>query len=263
MRTSSQNPVSADQGTPVTRDSRGDVLPDLEVSLSGYKDWAGRPASARDQRNTELLKVIRQIHEESRFSYGSPRVHAELTLGLGERVNRKRVERLMRQAGIRGIYRRRGHKPMQSGPATEDDLVGRNFTATAPDVLWLTDITEHPTKEGKIYCAAVLDCFSRRIVGHSIDIRQTSELVIDAMAAAVARRHPTPNKTILYSDHGTQFTSWAFGRRLRDAGLLGSMGTIGDCYDNSMMESPSGEHSSWNSSTPNLGHQGRTRGSNV
>ncbi|WP_344247597.1 IS3 family transposase [Actinocorallia libanotica] len=184
----------------------------LGVSLSGYKDWAGRSASVREQRNTELLKVIRQIHEESRFSYGSPRVHAELTLGLGEPVNRKRVERLMREAGLQGIYRRRGRKRAPGGAATEDDLVHRGFDADAPDVLWVTDITEHPTAEGKLYCAAVLDCFSRRIVGHSIDIRQTSDLVINAMSAAVARRHPVRDKTILHSDHGTQFTSWAFGR---------------------------------------------------
>ncbi|MFG2091888.1 IS3 family transposase, partial [Spirillospora sp. NPDC048824] len=83
----------------------------------------------------------------------------------------------------------------------------------------------------------VLDCFSRRIIGHSIDIRQTTELVVDAMAAAVARRKPAKDATILHSDHGTQFTSWTFGKRLRDAGLLGSMGTVGDCYDNAMIES--------------------------
>jgi putative transposase len=208
----------------------------LGASLSGYKDWAGRPASPREQRNTELLKMIRSIHEESRFSYGSPRVHAELTLGLGEPVNRKRVERLMRQADIQGIHRRRGRRN-QVHEATEDDLVGRMFSVEAPDRLWVTDITEHPTREGKLYCAAVLDCFSRRIIGHSIDIRQTSTLVIDAMAAAVARRSPTTDATILHSDHGSQYTSWAFGRQLREAGLPGSMGTVGDCFDNAMMES--------------------------
>lgn len=180
--------------------------------------------------------MIRAIHEESRFSYGSPRVHAELTLGLGEPVNRKRVERLMRQAGIQGIHRRLGRRN-QVNEATEEDLVSRDFAVDAPDRLWVTDITEHATRQGKLYCAAVLDCFSRRIIGHSIDIRQTSTLVIDAMAAAVARREPTARTTILHSDHGPQYTSWAFGRRLREAGLLGSMGTVGDCFDNAMMES--------------------------
>jgi putative transposase len=182
-----------------------------------------------------LLKVIREVHEESRMSYGSPRVHAELTLGRGEQVNRKRVERLMREAGIQGIYRRKGRKNLVNA-ATEDDLVKRAFGTEAPDVLWVTDITEHPTGEGKLYCAAILDCFSRRIIGHSIGPRQTTELVVDAMAAAVARRQPH-GSTILHSDHGTQFTSWTFGKRLRDAGLLGSMGTVGDCYDNAMIES--------------------------
>jgi putative transposase len=208
----------------------------LDVSRSGYADWVSRPASSRSQRNADLLKQIKAIHEESRFSYGSPRVHAELTLGLGEQVNRKRVERLMREAGIQGIYRRKGRKNLVN-TATEEDLVHRAFTAAVPDRLWLTDITEHPTEEGKLYCAAVLDAFSRRIIGHSIDIRQTSVLVVDAMAAAVARRRPVEKSTILHSDHGTQYTSWAFGKRLRDAGLLGSMGTVGDCYDNAMMES--------------------------
>ncbi|WP_231404488.1 IS3 family transposase [Actinomadura viridis] len=208
----------------------------LGVSRSGYSDWLGRPASIREQRNAELVKMIREIHEESRRSYGSPRVHAELTLGRGEQVSRKRVERLMREAGIQGIYRRKGRRNLVNEP-TEEDLVKRAFDVQAPDVLWVTDITEHPTGEGKLYCAAVLDCFSRRIIGHSIDIRQTTELVVDAMAAAVARRRPAKDATILHSDHGAQFTSWTFGKRLRAAGLLGSMGTVGDCYDNAMMES--------------------------
>lgn len=180
--------------------------------------------------------MIHEIHAESRESYGWPRVHAELTLGLGEPVNRKRVERLMREAGLQGIYRRKQRR-MPGGEATEDDLVHRRFTVEAPDRLWCTDITEHPTQEGKLYCAAVLDAYSRRIIGWSIGNQQTTELVTDALGMAILRRQPEPDSTILHSDHGTQYTSWAFGKRLREAGLLGSMGTIGDCYDNSMMES--------------------------
>ncbi|WP_406312793.1 IS3 family transposase [Streptosporangium sp. NBC_01639] len=208
----------------------------LNISRSGYKDWVGRPQSPRDQRNTELLKLIRDIHETSRYSYGSPRIHAELTLGLDLEVNRKRVERLMREAGIQGIYRRKGRRNLVNA-ATEEDLVRRAFTVQAPDRLWVSDITEHPTDEGKLYCAAVMDAYSRRIIGHSIDIRQTSALVVDAMVMAVARRNPPSRKTILHSDHGTQYTSFSYGKRLRDAELLGSMGTVGDCYDNAMMES--------------------------
>ena len=207
----------------------------LNVSKSGYYEWLGRPASPREGRNTELTKMIREIHAESRGTYGWPRVHAELTLGLGERVNRKRVARLMRQAGLQGVYRRRQRRG-PTNQATEQDLVNRQFTVTGPDRLWLTDITEHPTGEGKVYCAAVLDAYSRRILGWSIDHHQQTNLVTDALGMAILRRRPD-STTILHSDHGTQFTSWAFGKRLREAGLLGSMGTVGDCYDNAMMES--------------------------
>jgi putative transposase len=114
----------------------------LGVSRSGYTDWLGRPASIREQRNTELVKIIKEVHEESRRSYGSPRVHAELTLGRGEQVNRKRVERLMREAGIQGIYRRRGRRNLVN-EATEEDLVKRAFDVQAPDMLWVTDIERH------------------------------------------------------------------------------------------------------------------------
>jgi putative transposase len=208
----------------------------LNISRSGYYDWLGRPESPRELRNKELTKVIREIHAESRGSYGSPRVHAELRLGKGMQVNRKRAGRLMRGAGLQGIYPRRGRRNLVNA-ATEEDLVRRRFTAAAPDRLWLTDITEHPAGDGKLYCAAVMDAYSRRIIGWSIDRRQDTDLVISALAMAVTRRQPGGDSTILHSDHGTQYTSWAFGKRLRDAGLLGSMGTIGDCYDNAMMES--------------------------
>src|SRR5207302_2366381 len=103
--------------------------------------------------------------------------------------------------------------------------------------LWLTGITEHPTADGKLYCAAVMDAFPRKIIGWPVGARQNTDLVINALAMAVTRRPPDGNSTILHSDHGTQYTSWAFGKRLRDAGLLGSMGPVGDCYDNAMMES--------------------------
>jgi len=208
----------------------------LNASRSGFYDWLGRPEPPRELRNKEVMKIIREIHAESRGSYGSPRVHAELRLGKGMQVNRKRVERLMREAGLQGIYRRRGRRNLVNA-ATEEDLVRRQFTVEEPDRLWLTDITEHPAADGKMYCAAVMDAYSRRIIGWSIDKRQDTDLVIGALAMAVTRRQPGGDSTILHSDHGTQYTSWAFGKRLRDAGLLGSMGTIGDCYDNAMMES--------------------------
>ncbi|MGH3922608.1 MAG: IS3 family transposase [Pseudonocardiaceae bacterium] len=208
----------------------------LGVSRSGYYDWLSRPPSAREEANILLLKHIKEVHEDSRETYGWPRIHAALTLGNGLVVNHKRVARLMRQAGIQGLYRRR-YRRGPTGPATEQDLVQRNFTVSSVDRLWLTDITEHPTNEGKLYCAAVMDACSRRIIGWSIAGHMRTELVIDALGMATLRRRPDNDSTILHSDHGTQYTSWAFGKRLRAAGLLPSMGTVGDCYDNAMMES--------------------------
>jgi len=211
----------------------------LGVSTSGFYEWLGRPESPRALRDKELTKMIREIHEQSRGTYGWPRIHAELTLGLGEQINHKRVARLMRAAGIQGLYRRRRHGCTIRNPADPlaDDLVNRRFAVDEPDRLWLTDITEHPTLEGKVYCAAVMDAFSRRIIGWSIADHMRVELVIDALGMATLRRKPQDGGTILHSDHGSQFTAWAFGKRLEAAGILPSMGTVGDCYDNSMMES--------------------------
>ncbi|MEV6299055.1 IS3 family transposase [Actinoplanes sp. NPDC051861] len=174
----------------------------LDVSRSGYYEWKDRPPSVRGQDNEILLKQIEKIHEESRRTYGSPRVHAELTIGLGLVVNEKRVARLMRQAGLQGLYRRRRHGCTIRDPDAQpsDDLVNRTFVATAPDRLWVTDITEHPTTEGKLYCAAVLDAFSRRIVGWSIAEHMKTELVLDALGMAMLRRNPIKDETILHSD---------------------------------------------------------------
>jgi putative transposase len=215
----------------------------LMVSRSGYYDWLGRPASLRDQENELLVKQIEQIHADSRETYGSPRVHAELTLGLGLSVHLKRIARLMRQTGIQGLSRRRRRGCTVRDPDAQpsSDLVNRNFTVEEPNRLWVTDITEHPTKEGTLYCAAVMDAYSRLIVGWSIAEHMRTELVTDALGMAVIRRQldkkPDHERTVLHSDHGSQYTSWAFGQRLRAAGLLASMGTVGDCYDNAMMES--------------------------
>jgi putative transposase len=210
----------------------------LGVSRSGFYEWRSRPKSAREQDDELLLKYIRDIHAESRGRYGWPRVHAELALGLGLSVNHKRVARLMRAAGLQGLYRRRRRgctvRDPLAAPAT--DLVNRQFTVDEPNRLWITDITEHPTEEGTVYCAAVMDAYSRLIVGWSIAEHMRTELVTDALGMAILRRRPESG-AILHSDHGSQYTSWAFGQRLRNAGLLASMGTVGDCYDNAMMES--------------------------
>jgi len=143
---------------------------------------------------------------------------------------------LMQRASLHGLPGNRRPRAKHVTP-TVADLVERNFTRHARDQLWVTDITEHPTFEGKVYCAVVLDTFSRRVVGWSIDASPTAALTTNALAMAIGNRSPRPGGTIIHSDHGVQFGSWAFTQRARASGLLPSMGPIGDCVDNAMMES--------------------------
>jgi len=213
----------------------------LAVSTSGYYNW--RQRLERPARRTVfdefLTEQIKEIHTQSRGTYGSPRVHAELVLGEGIHVGQKRVERLMRQAGLEGIYRRKKHFTTRRDPkaALSDDLVNRQFSVDRPDVLWVGDVTEHPTTEGKVYLATVIDAFSRRVVGWSIADHLRAEIVVDALQMAIWRRNGREAGTVMHTDHGSQYTSWAFGRRLRAAGILGSMGSVGDALDNAMAES--------------------------
>lgn len=206
----------------------------LGVSESGFYAWRGRAPSQRAIRHAWLTDVIREVHLASRGTYGARRVHAELVMGRGIAVGHQQVELLMRRAGLHGLPGRRRWRRHQEGP-TATDLVDRNFTVVERDVLWITDITEHPTREGKVYCCVVLDAFSRRVVGWSIDSTQTAALVTNALGMALENRSPDPG-TILHSDQGTQFASWAFTTRLKDSGLLASMGSIGDCFDNAVAE---------------------------
>ena len=151
-------------------------------------------------------------------------------------MNNKLVKKIMHQLGIRGLPGpRKGIKNLKNAPTCED-LIQRQFTASAPNQLWLTDITEHPTGEGKLYCCAVLDLYSRKVVGWAIDRRCEAALVNDALAKAGATRQ-TSAKTVIHSDHGSQYTSWAFTQNVRRLGLVSSMGTVGDCFDNAPMES--------------------------
>jgi putative transposase len=177
----------------------------MKVSPSGFYAWATQPVSDRDWADAILTNTIVDIHRMSRRSYGSPRVHAELRLGEGIRCSRKRVERLMRQAGVAGIYRRRGRGCTRRDPAAEpsEDLVGRQFDPDGPDQLWVMDVTEHRTGEDTVYLAAVLDAFSRRVVGWSIADHIRSELVVDALQMAIWRRQPAQGQTIAHSDHAT------------------------------------------------------------
>lgn len=211
----------------------------LGVSPSGFYEWRARQSnpSRRARDDATLTRTIRAVHTASRGTYGAPRVHAELRLGLGIRVGRKRVERLMRAAGIQGVTRRRRRGCTRRNPSAvpSDDLVNRAFRPPAPDRLWVADVTEHLAGDGKVYLAVVIDAFSRLVVGHAIADHLRTELVIDALEMARWRRRPTTG-AIHHSDHGSQYTSWAFGQRLRAAGLLGSMGTVGDALDNAVAE---------------------------
>ncbi|WIB64028.1 IS3 family transposase [Curtobacterium sp. MCBD17_040] len=202
----------------------------LQVSPSSYYEWRSRRASDRDIDDAYLIDQIREIHVRSRGTYGVRRVHAELVLGQWRRIGHGRVEKLMCLAGLQGVHHRRW-RTSGSGrlPAVFEDRVKRVFAADAPDKLWVTDITQHRTGEGWVYCAAVIDVFSRRCVGWSIADHLRTELVVDAIQMATWRRQPTG--TIVHSDRGAQFTSWLFGSRLREAGLLGSMGQVASAYD--------------------------------
>ena len=220
----------ADAGMPVDVACRV-----LGVSRQGYYRYKRRPLSPTQMRRQWLTGLIREIHVASRGTYGYRRVHAELTIGMKVKVSSRLVSVLMTQAGIYGLPGPTRVKRLK-GVATAEDLVNRKFHRLRPNELWVTDITEHPTREGKLYCAAVLDAYSRRIVGWSIDTRQDSTLVVNALDMAIRNRAPQPGG-IVHADHGVQFTSWAFGERIRSAGLLPSFGTVGDGLDNAMMES--------------------------
>jgi putative transposase len=211
----------------------------LRVSPSGFYDWKNRPPSRRTRDDAVLLEHIEASHRLSRGTYGARRVHADLRLGLGIRCGRKRVERLMRTHGLVGVHRRRLRGCTRRNPEAvpSDDLVDRAFTVTELDRLWVADITQHRTGEGWVYLAAVIDACSRRVVGWSIADHLRAELVVDALQMAIWRRRPPAGRVVHHSDHGAQYTSWAFGQRLRTAGLLGSMGSIGDCFDNALAES--------------------------
>ena len=210
----------------------------LGVAESGYYEHRKRTPSERAVRHAMLTELITQIHAESHQIYGGRRIHAELTLGRGVLVGHHQVELLMRRAGLQGLSGRRKWKRIRADDIA-GDRVERQFARSGPDQLWVTDITEHPTREGKVYCCAVLDTYSRRVVGWSIDSSPTGALVTNALGMAINTRlgERAEPGTIIHSDQGVQSGSWAFTKRARDSGLLASIGIIGDCYDNSMIES--------------------------
>lgn len=213
----------------------------LRVSRSGFYGWRDRPPSARARTDSILLEKIARIHTESRQTYGAPRIHFELRT-LGVRCARKRVARLMREAGLFGCggRRRKARTTVRSQtertPPAAPDLVERDFTPAAPDRLWVADITYVRTWEGWLYLSFVLDAYSRKVVGWSMANNLRSGLVLDAVNMAIYARRPHPG-LIHHSDRGSQYTSVELGTRLREKGLLPSMGSVADAYDNSMAES--------------------------
>ncbi len=209
----------------------------LGVSRSGFHAWERRGPSDRVLSDACLIERIREIHRKSRGTYGAPRVHAELRRQ-GVRVGRKRVERLMRADGLSGLHsrRRRTTTIRVPGVRVASDLVGRDFNPQAPNRLWCSDIKEIPTREGTLYLASVLDCFSRKAVGWSMRDDMQAELVVDALEMAVARRQPEQG-LVHHSDQGSQYTALVFGRRCQEAGIARSMGSKGDCFDNAAIES--------------------------
>jgi putative transposase len=174
----------------------------IGVSVSGFYAWRTRKPSARSVRHALIADVVRVVHAESRQTYGARRVHAELVLGRQMTVARCTVELVMRRLGLAGLPGRPKFRKCPNTP-TAEDLVNRDFARTEPNRLWLTDITEHRTREGKVYCAVVLDAFSRRVVGWSIDASQTANLVVNALGMAVENRHA--EGVVIHSDHGTQY----------------------------------------------------------
>ena len=208
----------------------------LGVSRSGFYAWDRRVPSPRLREGQELAQRIKDIHERSHGTYGAPRIHAELAAE-GVHVGRKRVARLMRENRIRGVSRRKWTtttvRDHTASPAP--DLVKRHFAAAGPNQLWVADITYVPTGAGFLYLAVVLDAWSRRVVGWAFDVRLHVGLVLKALEMAVRQRQP--QTVIHHSDHGSQYTAFAFGTRCRQAGVRPSMGTVGDAYDNAMCES--------------------------
>ena len=209
----------------------------LKVSRSGYYAWTRRPESRRATRRKQLVGIIRQAHADSRLLYGSPRVHATL-LGSGQRCCLNTVARLMQENGLRAKSRRTFRVTTDSAhdlPVAEN-LLARNFAATAPNQKWAADITYVSTREGWLYLAAVVDLHSRQLVGWAMMDRMTAALPLQALQMAIQHRQP-PAGLIHHSDRGSQYASHAYRDVLNTHGFVASMSRKGDCYDNAVMES--------------------------
>lgn len=208
----------------------------LGVSTSGYYAWRKRPPSPRASEDETLSEEIRKIHDQSRGTYGAPRIQAQLA-AQGWSVGRKRVARLMRAADLQGVSRRKGPRTTRrrAGARPAPDLVQRHFSAQGPNRLWVADITYIATWSGWLYLAVVVDAWSRRVVGWAMANHLRTELVLQALSMAISQRRP--KGVIHHSDQGSQYTSLAFGLRCQEADLRPSMGSVGDCFDNALCES--------------------------
>jgi len=209
----------------------------LGVSRSGFHAWERRPLSERALVDARLSERIRELYARSRDSYGARRIYLDLR-DEDVRVGRKRVERLMRAAGLSGYVKRRKFRTTFGVPGVRvaDDLVERDFNPPAPNRLWASDIKYVSTWEGTLYLASVIDCFSRKVVGWSMRADMPAELVVDALEMAISRRQPA-SELVHHSDQGSQYVALILGQTLRKAGIAQSMGSKGDCYDNAVCES--------------------------
>lgn len=206
----------------------------LGFSRQAFYQWCAHPISDRDREEAHLVNAAFDVHAEDP-TFGYRLIHDELVHELGFMASETRVGRLCSENRILSVIHRRRGAGKKAGPPVHDDHVKRDFTASAVNTLWLTDITEHHTTEGKLYLCAVKDVFSNRIVGYSIDSRMKAALAVDALKSAISQRNP--QGTLIHSDRGSQFRSKKYVRLIDFAGLQGSMGRVGACADNAAMES--------------------------
>lgn len=207
----------------------------VDVARSTYYQWRNRPASSRDLDDVVLVGEIAEIHEASLRTYGAPRIHGQLR-HQGRRVGRKRVARLMAAEGLVGVHGRRKWRRGRPNTAPAPDLLQRDFNAEAPDRRWVADITEFACWDGTLYLAGIKDLCDQSIVGWSMGIRQTTDLVVNALVMALGRRHPDA-ELVHHADRGSQYTSLEFSTRLADWGISPSFSRTGNCFDNAAMES--------------------------
>ena len=209
----------------------------LKISRSRYYSWLASPPSEHKRRDAELVKLIKDIFEESRETYGSPRVYRDMKEN-GIRCSRKRVARIMREKGLKARKKRKFKATTDSGHdfPVAPNLVSREFTVESPNSLWVSDITFIWTLEGWLYLCIILDLYSRIVAGWAMDSRITKELTIDALAMAVTHRSPAPG-LVFHSDRGVQYAADGFREQIKNYKMIQSMSRKGDCWDNACAES--------------------------